>query len=43
MLDAVGIDRFNYQPEATPEGGEAEKKPEDAENSPPAQDPPVKL
>jgi predicted nuclease with TOPRIM domain len=42
MPDAVGIDKFDYQPEATPEGGEAEKKPEDAENSPPAQDPPVK-
>jgi predicted nuclease with TOPRIM domain len=42
MPDAVGIDKFDYQPEATPEGGEVEKKLEDAENSPPAQDPPVK-
>jgi hypothetical protein len=41
MPDAVGIDRFDYRPEAAPEGGEAEKKPEDATNSPPAQDPPV--
>jgi hypothetical protein len=41
MPNAVGIDRFDYQPEAAPKGGEAEKKPEDVANSPPAQDPPV--
>jgi hypothetical protein len=41
MPDAVGIDRFDYRPEAAPEGGEAEKEPDDAEKPPPAQDPPV--
>jgi hypothetical protein len=41
MPDAVGIDRFNYRPEAAPEGEEAKKRPEDAKGSPLAQDPPV--
>jgi hypothetical protein len=41
MPDAVGIDRFDYKPEAAPEGGEAEKEPEDAMNCPLAQDPPI--
>jgi hypothetical protein len=36
MPDAVRIDRFDYRPEAAPEGGEVKKKPEDAMNSPPA-------
>jgi hypothetical protein len=39
MSDAVGIDPFDYRPEATLEGGEAEKRPEDVTNSPLAQDP----
>jgi hypothetical protein len=30
MSDAVGIDKFDYRPEAAPEGGEGEKEPEDA-------------
>jgi hypothetical protein len=41
MPDAVGIDWFDYKPEAALKGGEAKKKPEDATNSPLAQDPPV--
>jgi hypothetical protein len=41
MPDAVGIDRFDYKPETIPEGGEAEKEPEDAMNCPLAQDPPI--
>jgi predicted nucleic acid-binding Zn-ribbon protein len=41
MSDAVGIDRFDYKPETVPEGGEAEKEPEDAMNCPLAQDPPI--
>jgi hypothetical protein len=43
MPNAVGIDRFDYRPKAAPEGGEIEKKPEDATASPLAQDPPVDL
>jgi hypothetical protein len=42
MPDAVGIDRFDYRPEAASEGGEAEKEPGNTEKPPPAQDPPVK-
>jgi hypothetical protein len=30
MSDVVGIDKFDYRPEAAPEGGEGEKEPEDA-------------
>jgi hypothetical protein len=41
MPDAAGIDRFAYHPEATPEGGEAEKEHDDAENPLPAEDPPT--
>jgi hypothetical protein len=36
MSDAVGIDRFDYKPEAASKGGEAEKRSEDATDSPPA-------
>jgi hypothetical protein len=39
--DAVGIDKFDYRPEAAPKAGETEKKPEDVAKSPPAQNPPV--
>jgi myosin heavy subunit len=41
MPDAAGIDRFAYHPEAAPEGGEAEKEHDDAENPLPAEDPPT--
>jgi hypothetical protein len=41
MPDAAGIDRFTYHPEAAPEGGEAEKEHDDAENPLPAEDPPT--
>jgi hypothetical protein len=41
MPDAAGIDRFAYHPEAAPEGGEAEKELDDAENPLPAEDPPT--
>jgi hypothetical protein len=41
MPDAVGIDRFAYHPEVAPEGGEAEKEHDDAENPLPAEDPPT--
>jgi hypothetical protein len=41
MPDAIGIDRFDYRPEAAPKDEEAEERPEDAEDSPLAQDPPV--
>jgi predicted nucleic acid-binding Zn-ribbon protein len=42
MPDAVGIDRFAYRSGVAPEGGEAEKEHDGAEEPPPAQDPPVK-
>jgi DNA repair exonuclease SbcCD ATPase subunit len=42
MPDAAGIDRFAYRPEPAPEGGEAEQEHDDAEEHPPAQDPPAK-
>jgi hypothetical protein len=41
MPDAAGIDRFAYHPEEAPEGGEAEKEHDDAENPLPAEDPPT--
>jgi putative NADH-flavin reductase len=41
MPGVAGIDRFDYRPEAAPEGGEAKKEPGDAEKPPPAQDPPI--
>jgi hypothetical protein len=41
MPDAAGIDRFAYHPEVAPEGGEAEKEHDDAENPLPAEDPPT--
>jgi hypothetical protein len=41
MPDAARIDRFDYRPEADPEGGEAEKESDDAEKLPPVQDPPL--
>jgi hypothetical protein len=40
MPDAAGIDRFKYNLEVAPEGGEADE-PEDATKSPLAKDPPI--
>jgi hypothetical protein len=41
MPDAAGIDRFAYHPEEAPEGGEAEKEHDDAENPLSAEYPPT--